>query len=637
MIEAQLPDGRILEFPDGTSSEVIQGAVKKILGGAEPRSNIAAIIGESFLKGISNVAGIPGDINKLFDTAMEPVGDLVFGKKSAKTKAFEERVKPDLSGAGLRKGMTQAGVIGRPEAQPQTPGQKFLAAGVEGATSAPFGPAAMIAGAGSGLGAEAVKQAGGGELAQVAGSVAGGVVTGTAVNQTLKLANTVAGQPGTKTLEAMRTEGVTPRMVGDAAESKVAKQATAMMRDAPVTGNIIQKAAQETTDELAAAVERRASQMAPATTPAEAGQAIEAGVKGYINKVGMQADRLYAALGTAVPGTTPIAPTNTLNAVGNLTSTMPGLTKTAGELTPKLFKNLTDDLTNPQLGGNVSWQAMSRLRTEVGKRLSDPMLVDDVSRADMKRLYGALTDDMRNAAAAQSPQALNLFEHSNKFYRDQMQFVEKSFQKLADAGVTPERLFGWATAEGRQGATRLAALKKAMGPDFNNISAVVLNKIGRAGGNGEFSASTFFNNWDKTLSSDAKNVMFQGGHREAVDRLALIAKEMRDTGALTNPSRTAGTATMLGWLGAFGASSSGGTLLGGVPGAAAGIGTQILTQASISKLLTNPTFAKWLATPVGPNGIPGHLKLLVPLVEREPHLADAVNEFTQFVGQQGGK
>ena len=30
-IEAQLPDGRILEFPDGTDPEVIQSAAKRLM------------------------------------------------------------------------------------------------------------------------------------------------------------------------------------------------------------------------------------------------------------------------------------------------------------------------------------------------------------------------------------------------------------------------------------------------------------------------------------------------------------------------------------------------------------------------------------------------------------------------------
>ena len=35
-IEAELADGRILEFPDGTKPEVIQGVVKKLMGGGAP-------------------------------------------------------------------------------------------------------------------------------------------------------------------------------------------------------------------------------------------------------------------------------------------------------------------------------------------------------------------------------------------------------------------------------------------------------------------------------------------------------------------------------------------------------------------------------------------------------------------------
>jgi hypothetical protein len=36
MIEVELPDGRILEFPEGTSHDVITGAIQKLLAPAAP-------------------------------------------------------------------------------------------------------------------------------------------------------------------------------------------------------------------------------------------------------------------------------------------------------------------------------------------------------------------------------------------------------------------------------------------------------------------------------------------------------------------------------------------------------------------------------------------------------------------------
>ena len=58
MIEAELPDGTILEFPEGTSPDVVQRVVKQRLGVAqqpEQRSQLAALAG-SVGQGVGNVA-----------------------------------------------------------------------------------------------------------------------------------------------------------------------------------------------------------------------------------------------------------------------------------------------------------------------------------------------------------------------------------------------------------------------------------------------------------------------------------------------------------------------------------------------------------------------------------------------------
>ena len=44
-IEAELPDGRILEFPDGTNPAVIQATVKRMLGVATEPAAVSKIKG----------------------------------------------------------------------------------------------------------------------------------------------------------------------------------------------------------------------------------------------------------------------------------------------------------------------------------------------------------------------------------------------------------------------------------------------------------------------------------------------------------------------------------------------------------------------------------------------------------------
>lgn len=57
-IQAQLPDGRILEFPDGTDQSIIQRVVKQQLGAAEDIAQPAPSLGQQALGALENVGAL---------------------------------------------------------------------------------------------------------------------------------------------------------------------------------------------------------------------------------------------------------------------------------------------------------------------------------------------------------------------------------------------------------------------------------------------------------------------------------------------------------------------------------------------------------------------------------------------------
>jgi hypothetical protein len=62
-IEAQLADGRILEFPDGTDPSVIQATVKRVIASSQPKTTFGGQVKE-FGKGL-----VPGAVNLLESAA----------------------------------------------------------------------------------------------------------------------------------------------------------------------------------------------------------------------------------------------------------------------------------------------------------------------------------------------------------------------------------------------------------------------------------------------------------------------------------------------------------------------------------------------------------------------------------------
>lgn len=626
-----LPDGRQVQFPEGTPIQEMERAMAeffpqepdvtmagaKVPEFAQPAARTALSAAGGFNKGLANTIAIPVDLLNMF---LRGIGI--------------PNVREEPLGPSIQKGMESVGVRASP--LEGTRAQRLAGAAGEGAGAASvFGPGAMVAGAGGGLAAGTAKEAGASPATQIGAAALGGLGVATAANLAAKTTAAVTGSQVAPRVAAMRAEGITPRMAGDVAGSRVAQQLTAKLQDAPITGSIIQKAAQQTRDEIAAAIENRAASYGAGTSPEIAGKAIERGVKGYADTVKARADVLYDRLGKTIPAITPVTATNTTTAVGELVSKMPNLPATAESLTPTLFKRLADDLSK---NGTPTFGELSALRTEVGKRLSDPWLIDDVGRADLKRLYAATTLDLRDTAANIGPRALKEFDDSAKFYKQQMDFLEGAFQKFGSLGVTPEKMYQWAIAEGRLGATRLRDLKRAMPQDeFGLVSSTVLRTIGKRASDGAFDPATFISNWEK-LSPEAKTALFDGRqwgqYKESVDRIAAIAKDFRETGRLANTSRTAGTAQLLEW---FGVLAGAGTYAGGAVGGAGAVVTQAATQAAFSKLLVNPAFAVWLSTPIPAGGIPRHVALLAPMAARYPEIADLLKQFTDQISQMTGQ
>jgi len=103
-IQAQLADGRVLEFPDGTDPTVIQSTVKRLISGSQPAqpstertfTEAATDVAASALKGLGSLAQFPGQVVKLLP-GMQTVGEALEtpGEYIAKTGE-------DLKSAGLK-------------------------------------------------------------------------------------------------------------------------------------------------------------------------------------------------------------------------------------------------------------------------------------------------------------------------------------------------------------------------------------------------------------------------------------------------------------------------------------------------------------------------------------------------------
>jgi len=83
MIEVELPDGTIAEFPDGTSNDVIKGVLQKQFGGGQPQSaataepswgdtalDVGASLASGVGRGVAGLAGLPGTVQDLANSGL---------------------------------------------------------------------------------------------------------------------------------------------------------------------------------------------------------------------------------------------------------------------------------------------------------------------------------------------------------------------------------------------------------------------------------------------------------------------------------------------------------------------------------------------------------------------------------------
>lgn len=255
----------------------------------------------------------------------------------------------------------------------------------------------------------------------------------------------------------------------------------------------------------------------------------------------------------------------------------------------------------PAANPSLPYQAVSKLRTQVGQELDGNMLTSDVPRSQWKKLYGSLSQDIGGAAAATSPEALAAWERANRYTRT-------GVNRLDDLGPlanrdTPEGAFNSVSSSLKAGPSVYERLRGALTPEARGkVVATVVDELGAApagqqGADGNtWSPRTFLTNYNKLHENGGGNALFKrlpGGEQHS-DNLASIAKTADMLGdaskVWSNPSGTAPALTARGTIytltaGAFFQPVLAATTAGGLLGA---------NQLS-KRLLLNPKFVGWLA------------------------------------------
>lgn len=600
-MDVRLPDGTIIKgVPDGTTKAQLAEKLKAngydvsgLLPETKPAStgDRATALGGGVQRGMAALAGLP------VDTAENIInlGIAAYGRaKGAITGDGGSAPVPMRGSFGgsewIADKLRQSGaVVDNP--RPDDPASRMLFTGgtivggslVPGARTAPTAAAAGAGSvAGEALGPEWVGPA----------AMAPGAATQASQAARQALANRTA-----QNLQAFRQAGTQPT-VGQATELNFLQGMENLLSKFPGGQGVFRAFAENQQKQLG-------NKTATGVSAEDAGRAIERGAKGFITDSKATWLRLDNELAAKVPAGTAATPTNTVQALDDLTRPIPGAKKTSEAMVnPKIAewqKTLKDDLQANN--GQLPFEALRALRSRVGAMLDDS-LVTGIPGGEMKKLYGALTKDME--AAANQAGAGAEFARQNKFYAARMERIENTLERVI--GKTPEETFARFMPKDANEANKVRATMRSLDPSQKQVvQDAIVSRLGMAkpGKQNEvgdvFSSETFLTNWNK-LSQGAKAQIFSDPSvRQNMDALASVSSNIREgSKVFANASGSAGAAAPYGLVGM---AATGQVIPAIAMVAGANIG---------SRMLTNPAVVEWLARAprIKPEGMTAHLARL---------------------------
>jgi len=547
---------------------------------------------------------------------------------------------------GIEDKLKAKGYLDNPEFATATPGERIMRKAAEGATSFPAGPVGIIAGAGAGAGEQAVEEyLTDSTPAKFAGSIVGAVTAGGLTNlarKTLGFATTAS-----QTAQDFGREGVPLALASNATKNPLVQRATATLAGAPGSATRIKEAAEVSIDALDAAVKRMAAVSGNATHKMDSGEALQRGAQYFVQDFRGSRDMMYAELDAMIPRDTAISMQNFRAALDRLNNGMtdaPTLAAIFDGADMAAIRNALMQDARGQVNGSagyLNYETAKTLRTRIGEIMDNNAVMGNIDEHNLRRLYGALSNDMRGPFEQLErmghPGALAAFNEVNAFNAAGRNTIRDVVAPLTKTGVTPERAYEVAMGKVKSGPTQLRAIREAIPQEsWQEFRSGVLRMMGRRGEADttleEFSPKRFFDTWDK-MPEASRRALFDDGERsmQAYDRIARIASRMEKADRVKNQSETGSVNSFTVLTSALGG-AAGQMVTGNNFAAAAGTAAGFIVGKTLAenlgaRLLTNPVFAHWLASEVDRPLTSKTLASLGALVNKQPELTDAINEY----------
>lgn len=449
---------------------------------------------------------------------------------------FGTDLKADLTGV-LREGMRDVGASGGPDYKPKTevgqiasdvigataavlpvlasagaaaPGVAYAGAAPQTTAQAVLGllgsaPKGQIAaGAGAGVGSYLAEEAApGSDVAQIAGQLLGA----------LGGASVAAKIEPNKVIDAFTRQNI-PMTAGvvapDTAMGNAARAAEAGGLGTTILGSgIVRNAYDDITRAAGEKVDDIARTVGNVRAEDDLGRTLQGSVARFMDDKAAQADDAFSQIGKIFGPDDKFRAASTLRSLASSYDDIDDPIIAALVRDPR-FAAYRDAIA--QAGDDLSYNTLKGFRSYIGRQMDRLALDGGADNAQLKALYGALTDDMEAALRTKGGDAaVNAFRDVNSWYRQQMEMARNNLQPLVGKGqpTSPERAFGTfaQAASGKAGnIQRLRDIYTNLAPDERaDMSASIIAKMGQ--GKDGFSVAKFLTDY-ANMSPAARKLLF---------------------------------------------------------------------------------------------------------------------------------
>jgi hypothetical protein len=651
----------------------------------------------------SDLVGLPVDtMASAIDLAKAGVGfaynegkQLATGKQSAPPAWTEpaDRSKVVMSSEWIADKLNAGGLgaaINNPN--PQDTASRILHTGGRFA-GASVVPSAAVSGKGqlanAGIGAISGLVSGSvGEVAPEWAGVAGmapvaGVIAGQAATRRMIRGGEAGRQKMVKRMEDLKAGGIDSPSVGLASGNPTVMGLENLLAQTPFSAGLYEKAGQANISGMKGKTDRLRDSISPEFGPVVAGGAIQSALKdGFRGRVNATSRVLNDKVADNVGPGSYTFPQNALDVSRSMSAVNPAAPATSAALRNGRISGIADDLArdvqgtpipgNPLMNSRTRYQradgeimdtppgipfpTLKNLRTSIGEEAGSSAIIGTPEGAQFKRLYGAMSQDMRQAVATADRQragvsvgplslpqlpASRALDRANKFYSRAATRAE-DLNAIANRS-TPEGAYGAVANSLNSGPTTYSKLRGAVDPATRQkLAATIIDDMGMAkpgqqGADGDvWSPRTFLTNYSKLNQNGGGKELFKrlpGGEKHAQE-LASIAKTTEMLGDASkvwaNPSGTAAAMSARGALYTMTAGAFFNPLVAARTAAGLGVSHQVSRR-----MLLNPKFTRWLvqAESINPSQVRAHAQRLVATanISRDEQFKQDTAEYLRMV------